>query len=446
MAPPAPSSRIESDLRWLLRMARISGYWPLRETKNPKVKEDDGRPRVDWESKGWREEEETEVFPGPRQEMSWISYPPYLMICTLILFTWSIGYHSYNTMNLIFSGNKTTSEMLVSVPWLGCVVVPWAAGSVAVFLEEWRHLEYRLCRHAPCAPTSRCATVILLVYFGMSTAGNAVLTYQFFEKPSSSTYYGNLTSPPWSWVGYVVQIFGGIPTWASFLVCETFHIITAHHLSTYYTSLNTQLVALISNWRLREGSGWTVRWGSKSMTDTSVAGSRKISQGAATHHMLGRLTLEPNQGDSLQQESTVLDAANHLQEQNHLQDIRVLWDLYEKVNDLLDKFNALFSPIVLANLASFILMICTLLNPVLKVRQGHVQLSLSGVYQPHLDTLLAQISASEARGISAWGYFYVRKETLLTITSVIASYMGAQPASPSNFSQATINPSLNSQP
>lgn len=58
-----------------------------------------------------------------------------------------------------------------------------------------------------------------------------------------------------------------------------------------------------------------------------------------------------------------------------------------------------------------------------QVSQRHTQLVMAGLYIPEVVAVLEQMAAGEDRGISAWGFFVVRKGTLLTYLSFLFSYV-----------------------
>ncbi|XP_047474037.1 uncharacterized protein LOC125028611 [Penaeus chinensis] len=57
------------------------------------------------------------------------------------------------------------------------------------------------------------------------------------------------------------------------------------------------------------------------------------------------------------------------------------------------------------------------------VSEGHARLSLKGAPEPCLGAILAVLAAQDNVGITAWGFFTIRRDTLLTFVSFVLSYI-----------------------
>ncbi|XP_042217342.1 uncharacterized protein LOC121862953 [Homarus americanus] len=218
-----------------------------------------------------------------------------------------------------------------------------------------------------CLAEAKLRVCILIAYVFMALASFGVLCYQFIIDEESSVYFGNLVSPPWSWPLNVLQHVFVPFTWAGYLVPEALVMVASHHIATYYRSLNTFLGEHFQKWvQARRSSLLAYR--SDMTTKNSFATQNNTGIYSHTDHETPPF---PN-SLSIASVSTVTSACDcHQQAQDsqreYLNKLRETWSLYEDVGDFLGKFNALFSPIILINLASFLIMTCTLLIPVLKI-------------------------------------------------------------------------------
>ncbi|XP_045606901.1 uncharacterized protein [Procambarus clarkii] len=280
-----------------------------------------------------------------------------------------------------------------------------------------------------CRAKSHLSLIVLGAYVVMAVASLGLLTYQYFHQSNSSVYYGNLVEAPWSLVLHVVQHATVLLTWAGLLVPEAFLILAAHHLSLYYKTLNAALDDIFYKW------------------------AQDRSQHSAPSYGLKIKYIGTEQHQRPE---------SH---QCHLKKLREVWSLYDEVDEVLAHLNKVFSPLVLMNFAAYTVMICTLLIPVLKTRKilasigflgnalfylvrtpvlflgqacvhdqasstkvvvsrGHERLAMSGLYLTELEAFIARLSASTSgQGISAWGFFCVKRGTMLTFISMLASYV-----------------------
>ncbi|MPC88462.1 hypothetical protein E2C01_083367 [Portunus trituberculatus] len=171
---------------------------------------------------------------------------------------------------------------------------------------------------------------------------------------------GNLMPAEWAWVGYVGQHLMVIPTWSSIFVSEALVVVIAHHFSTYYAVLNQRLHTLFRSFTPKTSRG-------------KMASSlqRPKSESLTPDH-------RPPQVDSVY----------HFIDEDFQEQFQQTLCVRESVGDLLDTFNAIFSPIVLASLSMLTIVTVAFFPQILKVGTnsgvitnsvGYLVVAVSGV-------------------------------------------------------------------
>ncbi|ROT63425.1 hypothetical protein C7M84_018701 [Penaeus vannamei] len=397
---------------WLLSVVRIVGCWPYREVRTAE--------ETNEHSFSSRRKDDL-----ARQELSWLSYPPYWTLLLVLQFVVLDLYYIYNTGRIVAAGNFTASEALVSVPWLGGTVLPCVsaglsimkAGEITIFLDHWLSVEKRFSHLSSHTPRASLPYLVVSFYFSLGFASVAFIGFLHWHMPESSIFIGNLLPSPWSHFGHVLQYVSLFLAWTGSIVPEALLCLLSHAFASFYRGLCVKAREIFDKWELHK--------------------KQQTQYGRSTVHAY------ENHG--------IRDSIQHL------------WDLYEDVETLVDEMNTLFSPMILLVYSVFMIMTCSLIIPFLKsgdvrdsayltiafsyvVRlpflviteaslqeqhasfryelcRGHARMSLSGAHLPYLDALLARLAAKGDVGVSAWGFFTVRRDTLLTIVSLLVSYI-----------------------
>ncbi|XP_066960054.1 uncharacterized protein [Macrobrachium rosenbergii] len=369
----APPSYIERDLCWIFSISRLFGVWPLRNGKTADTK----GPR----SKDSKELNKLGVF---HQEMSWLSWPPYICVFTTLFFTWSIGYQTANTVFLFIKSNLTVSDKLISLPWAGCVVVPWACnivvlvngGEVTALIWSWRCLEEKLCRSITCHPTVRISIALLIFYCIMGVMSFGFLVHQFINSAGSSVYFGNLVPPPWSWILHVIQHFGILTTWSGYLICEAFVMLINYHISEYYKSVDRDIGKVLKTWVSAAeedhlGQSFHDLEMSKENSPLVTQKSIKPYRNEASEDIgFQEVKFKPAMVNLISMRVSSLGHSYESVESHSKEEFIRLWDMFEEIEKLVDEFNRLFSLIMLLTFSSYLLMVCGLLVPVMKAKPG----------------------------------------------------------------------------
>ncbi|XP_063872274.1 uncharacterized protein LOC135106840 [Scylla paramamosain] len=147
-----------------------------------------------------------------------------------------------------------------------------------------------------------------------------------------------------------------VPTWSSIFVSEALVVIIAHHFSSYYAVLNHCLHNLCSSFTPKTSGG-------------RMASSLQRTKSAS---------LTPNH------RPPQMDCVYHFIDKDFQEQFHQALVLRESVGDLLDTFNAVFSPIVLASLSMLTIVTVALFPLVMKSGSlthtvGYLVVAVSGV-------------------------------------------------------------------
>ncbi|XP_068222431.1 uncharacterized protein [Palaemon carinicauda] len=475
-------SYIERDLCWIFTISRIFGVWPLRNRKTTNTKnlgcKDSKEPNafgVFCQEMTWRSWPPyvcvlTTLF------FSWSV--GYHTTNTAILFMKANISVSARLESLPWVG-------CLVVPLACNILIMVKGGEAAALLWSWRCLEVKVCRSMTCRPTVRFSIALLIFYCIMAVISFAVLVGQFFNSSDSSIYYGNLAPPPWSWMLHMLQHFGVLVVWSGYLISEAFMLIINHHISDYYIAVDKGIQKLMNTWvsaAQEEHLGHSFNHLEISKEQSPLI-SRKFSKpviseasgdGDIKNFKFKQEDISPIKDASKNFPAMIdfismrVSPPGHSYENVESQsreEFNRLWNLYEEIDDLVDQFNRLFSLILLLTFSSYLLMVCGLLVPVMKAKHGEpfpwgyfgnaifyiarIPLLVLGPSRVHesctglqetiakqytrlvvqgkrcrlLEAVMDRLNVTVNHGISAFGFFTIKRETLLTFSSIVASYV-----------------------
>ncbi|XP_064081458.1 uncharacterized protein LOC135198029 isoform X1 [Macrobrachium nipponense] len=297
------------------------------------------------------------------------------------------------------------------------------------------------------------------------------LVHQFLNSADSSVYYGNLVPQPWSWILHVIQHFGILITWSGYLICEAFIMLINYHISEYYKSIDRNIGKVLKTWvsvAKEEHLGKTFHHLEMSKESSPLVSRKSIrpyGNEAPEDCGFQDVKFKPAMVNLITMRVSSLGHSYESVESHSREEFARLWDMFEEIENLVDEFNRLFSLIVLLTFSSYLLMVCGLLVPVMKSKPGdsfpwgyfgnaifyivripvlvlcpsrvhefsaslqetiakqNTRLALHGKSCRMLEAVMARGGVTMEHGITAWGFFTVKRETLLTFLSLIASYV-----------------------
>ncbi|XP_064081460.1 uncharacterized protein LOC135198029 isoform X2 [Macrobrachium nipponense] len=255
------------------------------------------------------------------------------------------------------------------------------------------------------------------------------LVHQFLNSADSSVYYGNLVPQPWSWILHVIQHFGILITWSGYLICEAFIMLINYHISEYYKSIDRNIGKVLKTWvsvAKEEHLGKTFHHLEMSKESSPLVSRKSIrpyGNEAPEDCGFQDVKFKPAMVNLITMRVSSLGHSYESVESHSREEFARLWDMFEEIENLVDEFNRLFSLIVLLTFSSYLLMVCGLLVPVMKIAKQNTRLALHGKSCRMLEAVMARGGVTMEHGITAWGFFTVKRETLLTFLSLIASYV-----------------------